>query len=95
MPRASLIIRISKDGISYEGNEDIVWFLKEKSKKNRLSEILRNLVKYKEIRGKKHKMNIILIGIRDKDKKTLKKFEKEFNFIIESSYQTKIIKFLK
>jgi len=95
MPKASIVIRISDKGIAYEGNEEIVWFLNEKNRDKMLVEILKALKEYKKIKGKKNKMNVILIGIREEDKDILKEFEGDFNFIFEDSYQTKIINFLK
>jgi len=95
MPKASLVIWVSGKGINYEGNDEIVWFLNERTREKFISDILKNLQEYKSIRKKKGKMNVILIGIREEDKEILERFKNDFNFIIEESYQRKIINFLK
>jgi len=95
MPRASIVIRVSDKGINYDGNEELIWFLNERNRSKILTEILRTLREYKRIKKRKGKMNVILIGIKEEDKKILKEFEEDFRFIFEESYQTKIINFLK
>jgi len=95
MPKASIIIRLSDKGISYDGNEEIIWFLNERNRGKMLIEILNTLREYKRIKRKKGKMNVIIIGAKEEDKKILKEFEEDFRFIFEESYQTKIINFLK
>jgi len=95
MPKASIVIRLSDKGITYEGNEEIVWFLNERNRNNVLIEILKTLREYKRIKKRKGKMRIILVGIKEEDKAILKDFEEDFIFIFEESYQTKIINFLK
>jgi len=95
MPKASIIIRVSDKGITYDGNEEIIWFLNEKNRNKMLIEILKTLREYKRIKGRKNKMNVILVGIKEEDKNILKEFEEDFRFIFEDSYQTKIINFLK
>jgi len=95
MPKASLVIWVSRKGINYEGNDEIVWFLNERTREKFISDILKNLQEYKSIRKKRGKMNVILVGIREEDKEILERFKNDFNFIIEESYQRKIINFLK
>jgi len=95
MPKASIVIRVSDKGITYEGNEEIVWFLNERNKVKILTEILKTLREYKRIKRRKGKMRVVLIGIKEEDKTILRDFEEDFAFIFEESYQTKIINFLK
>ncbi|MEM4818993.1 MAG: hypothetical protein QXQ91_01600 [Nanopusillaceae archaeon] len=95
MPRASLIIKFSEKGINFDGNEEIIWFLNNKSRKKFLEEILNLLIEYKKIKNRKGKMNIILIGIDEYSKEILEKYKEHFNFIFEKSYQTKVINFFK
>ncbi|MEM4772805.1 MAG: hypothetical protein QW648_02225 [Nanoarchaeales archaeon] len=81
MPKASVIIKISEKGIMLDGNEEILWFLNDKSGKKILEEILNLLIEYKKIKGKKGKMNIIIISNNEKFYEIIEKYKEHFNFI--------------
>ncbi|MCG2867788.1 MAG: hypothetical protein L7G90_00125 [Candidatus Nanopusillus sp.] len=90
--RYSLIIKITKN-ISLEGNDNLIWYIKNYTKDtNDLESIFEALKKYKEKYRKKGKMNIIIIG--DIDKNIVEKYKDYFNIFSENDVQKKITEFI-
>jgi wyosine [tRNA(Phe)-imidazoG37] synthetase (radical SAM superfamily) len=90
--RYSLIIKITKN-ISLEGNDNLIWYIKNYTKDiNDLESIFEALKKYKEKYRKKGKINIIVIG--DIDKNIIEKYKDYFNIFSENDIQRKITEFI-
>jgi len=90
--RYSLIIKITKN-ISLEGNDNLIWYIKNYAKDtNDLESIFEALKKYKEKYRKKGKMNIAIIG--DIDKNIVEKYKDYFNIFSENDIQKKITEFI-
>jgi len=90
--RYSLIIKITKN-ISLEGNDNLIWYIKNYAKDiNDLESIFEALKKYKEKYRKKGKMNIAVIG--DIDKNIIEKYKDYFNIFNENYMQRKITEFI-
>jgi hypothetical protein len=90
--RYSLIIKITKN-ISLEGNDNLIWYIKNYAKDiNDLESIFEALKKYKEKYRKKGKINIIIIG--DIDKNIIEKYKDYFNIFSENYMQRKITEFI-
>ena len=90
--RYSLLIKITKN-ISLEGNDNLVWYIKNYTKDiNDLESIFEALKKYKEKYRKKGKINIIVVG--DIDKNIIEKYKDYFNIFSENDMQRKITEFI-
>ena len=90
--RYSLIIKITKN-ISLEGNDNLIWYIKNYTKDiNDLESIFEALKKYKEKYRKKGKINIIVVG--DIDKNIVEKYKDYFNIFSENDIQKKITEFI-
>ncbi|MFZ8856342.1 MAG: hypothetical protein ACO2OX_04110 [Candidatus Nanopusillus sp.] len=90
--RYSLIIKITKN-ISLEGNDNLIWYIKNYAKDtNDLESIFEALKKYKEKYRKKGKMNIVIVG--DVDKNIIEKYKDYFNIFSENDIQKKITEFI-
>jgi len=90
--RYSLIIKITKN-ISLEGNDNLIWYIKNYAKDiNDLESIFEALKKYKEKYRKKGKINIVIIG--DIDKNIIEKYRDYFNIFSENYMQRKITEFI-
>jgi len=90
--RYSLIIKITKN-ISLEGNDNLIWYIKNYTKDiNDLESIFEALKKYKEKYRKKGKINIIVVG--DIDKNIIEKYKDYFNIFSENDIQRKITEFI-
>ena len=90
--RYSLIIKITKN-ISLEGNDNLVWYIKNYTKDiNDLESIFEVLKKYKEKYRKKGKINIVVVG--DSDKNIIEKYKDYFNIFSENDIQRKITEFI-
>ncbi|MDT7890556.1 MAG: hypothetical protein RQ869_00605 [Candidatus Nanopusillus sp.] len=90
--RYSLIIKITKN-ISLEGNDNLIWYIKNYAKDiNDLESIFEALKKYKEKYRKKGKINIVIIG--DIDKNIIEKYKDYFNIFSENYMQRKITEFI-
>ena len=88
----SLIIKITKN-ISLEGNDNLIWYIKNYAKDiNDLESIFEALKKYKEKYRKKGKINIVIIG--DVDKNIIEKYKDYFNIFSENYMQRKITEFI-
>ena len=90
--RYSLIIKITKN-ISLEGNDNLIWYIKNYTKDiNDLESIFEALKKYKEKYRKKGKINIMVVG--DIDKNIIEKYKDYFNIFSENDIQRKITEFI-
>jgi predicted Zn-dependent peptidase len=90
--RYSLIIKITKN-ISLEGNDNLIWYIKNYAKDiNDLESIFEALKKYKEKYRKKGKITIAVIG--DIDKNIIEKYKDYFNIFSENYMQRKITEFI-
>ena len=90
--RYSLIIKINKN-ISLEGNDNLIWYIKNYTKDiNNLESLFEALKKYKEKYRKKGKINIAVVG--NIDKNIIEKYKDYFNIFIENDIQKKITEFI-
>lgn len=95
MVKASLIIVIKNNKIEILGNEDLIWYIKEKNKDNNIiTNILDTVVDFMKLKRKKGKMNIIVVGDISNYEELKEKYKDMLNIYYDKSVQRKIIDYI-